>query len=109
VLEDAERLIADRNERQTRRMPLQFAPTIGAALAACYRFLWARCPACCPTQAVDPSALDRHPDATVTSLISALSCRSCRPNPPFAKLVRLSPGSIADEIREEHGRRLRKP
>jgi hypothetical protein len=37
----------------------------------------------------------------------ALSC--CRPNPPFAELVRLSPMSVVDEIREEHGRRLRKP
>ena len=38
-----------------------------------------------------------------------LSCRSCRPTPAFAELVRLSPMSIVDEIREEHGRRLRKP
>ena len=36
VFEDAERLIADRKERQARRMPLPFAPTIGAALAARY-------------------------------------------------------------------------
>jgi hypothetical protein len=27
----------------------------------------------------------------------SLSCRSCRPNPPFAELVRLSRTSIADE------------
>jgi hypothetical protein len=31
---------------------------------------------------------------------SALSCRSCRPNAPFAELVRLSRTSIADEMRE---------
>ena len=31
VLEDAERLIADWNERQANRMPMLFAPTIGAA------------------------------------------------------------------------------
>jgi hypothetical protein len=50
--------------------------------------------------------LDRHPDAAVTSLIPALSCRSCRPNAPFAELVRLSRMSIADEMREEHRRRV---
>jgi hypothetical protein len=61
VLEDAQRLIADWNERQARRMPLLFAPTIGAALAARYWFLWVRCPACRTTQAVDLRALDRHP------------------------------------------------
>jgi len=31
VLQDAERLIGAWNERQSRRMPLLFAPTIGAA------------------------------------------------------------------------------
>jgi hypothetical protein len=41
-------------------------------------------------------------DTAVTGLIPALSCP--RPNPPFAELVRQSPMSIADEIREEHGR-----
>jgi len=33
VLEDAERLIAAWNERQAKRMPMLFSPTIGAALA----------------------------------------------------------------------------
>ncbi len=36
VLEDAERLIAAWNERQARRMPMRFAPTIDAAIAARY-------------------------------------------------------------------------
>jgi hypothetical protein len=39
VLTDAERLIGAWNERQARRMPLLFAPTIGAALAARHHFL----------------------------------------------------------------------
>ena len=33
VLEDAEHLIGDWHERQARRMPMLYAPTIGAALA----------------------------------------------------------------------------
>jgi hypothetical protein len=33
------------------------------------------------------------------ALIPALSCRSCRPNAPFAELVQLSRTSIADEMR----------
>jgi hypothetical protein len=33
VLEDAERLIAAWNERQAKRMPMLFSPTIGAAIA----------------------------------------------------------------------------
>ena len=33
-------------------------------------------------------------------------CASCRPNAPFAELVRPSRTSIADEMREEHRRRV---
>jgi hypothetical protein len=36
VLEDAERLIAAWNERQAKRMPMLFSPTIGAAVRARY-------------------------------------------------------------------------
>ena len=106
VLEDAERLIDAWNERQAKRMPVLFSPTIGAAIATRYWFLWVPCPACRTINAIDFRALDRHPDAAVTSLIPALSCRSCRPNAPFAELIRLSRTSIADEMREEHRRRV---
>jgi hypothetical protein len=74
------------------------APTIGAALTARHWFLWVRCPACRTTQSIDLRALDRHRDATVTSLIPSLSCRSCRPNAAFAELLRLSQSSVADEL-----------
>jgi len=106
VLEDAERLIAAWNERQTKRMPLLFAPTIGAAIASRHWCLWVRCSACRSTSSIDLRCLDRHRDAAVTSLIPALSCRSCRPNAPFAELVQLSRTSIADEMRIEHTRRI---
>jgi hypothetical protein len=106
VLEDAERLFTAWNQRQAKRMPMLFSPTIGAAIAASYWFLWVRCPACRTTNAIDLRTLDRHRDAAVTSLIPALSCRSCRPNAPFAELVRLSRTSIADEMRIEQTRRV---
>jgi len=79
-------------------MPMLFSPTMGAAVAARYWYLWVRCPACRTTTSIDLRTLDRHPDATATSLIPALSCRSCRPHAPFAELVRLSKHSIADEV-----------
>jgi len=106
VLEDAERLIAAWNARQAKRMPHLFAPTIGAALASRHHFLWVHCPACRTMRDIDLRTLDRHPDAAVTSLIPSLSCRSCRPNAPFAELVRLSKTIIADEMRIEHARRV---
>jgi hypothetical protein len=106
VPEDAERLIAIWNERQALRAPKIFSPTIGAAIKAGYWFLWVRCPACRTINAIDLRKLDRHRDAAVSSVIPALSCRSCRPNAPFAELARLSRTSIADEMREEHRRRV---
>ena len=106
IMEDAERLVAVWNERQKQQMPMLFSPTIGAAVAAGYWFLWVRCPACRTINAIDLRTLDRHHDGAITSLIPALSCRSCRPNAPFAELVRLSRKSIADEMREEHERRV---
>jgi hypothetical protein len=105
IMADAERLVAVWNERQVKRMPMLFSPTIGAAIAAGYWFLWVRCPACRTINAIDLRTLDRHHDAAV-GLIPALSCRSCRPNAPFAELIRLSRKSIADEMREEHRRRM---
>jgi hypothetical protein len=68
--------------------------------------MWVRCPVCRTIQAIDLRTLDRHRDAAVTSLIPSLSCRFCRPNAPFAELVRLSRTSIADEMRIEHTRRV---
>jgi hypothetical protein len=39
----------------------------------------------------------------VTGLIPAPSCRACRPHAPFSELVKLSPQSVAGDLREEHG------
>ena len=85
VLADAEKLIAAWNERQARRMPLLFAPTIGAALASRHHFLWVDFPARRTTRDIDLRALDRHREAAVMSLIPSLSCRSRRPNTPSPK------------------------
>ena len=53
VVEDAERLIGAWNEREGRRMPLLFAPTIGVALASRHHFLWVYCPACHTMRDID--------------------------------------------------------
>ena len=101
ILEDAEHLITVWNERQAKRMPMLFSPTIGAAITAGYWFLRARCPACRTTGDVDLRTLDWHRGAAVTALTPALSCRSCRPNAPFAELVCLSKSSVAEEYYAE--------
>jgi len=106
ILEDAGRSVTAWNELQAKRQPMLFSPTIGCAIKARHWFLWVCCPVCRTTRAVDLRTLDRHPWSAISSLIPALSCRTCRPHAPFAELVRLSRTSIADELREDHTRRV---
>ena len=61
----------------------------------------ARRPACRTIGDVDLRKLDWHRGAAVTALTPALSCRSCRPNAPFAELVCLSKSSVAEECYAE--------
>ena len=106
VLEDAGRLVAAWNERQAKRMPMLFSPTIGCALKARH---WS-----CGSVVLPPAQRKRWTSVPwiathgprFSSLIPALSCRACRPHAPFAELVRLSDKSIADELRDEHARRI---
>jgi hypothetical protein len=101
IIEDSVKLIESWNARQAAHMPMLFSPTIEAASTAGYWFLRARCPACRTTGDVDLRRLDWHRGAAVTALIPALSCRSCRPNAPFAELVCLSKSSVAEEYYAE--------
>jgi hypothetical protein len=75
VLEDAEHLIAAWNERQAKRMPMLFSPTIDAAITARYWFLWVRCPACRTTNAIDSrgrppqASTNRQANSPITGLV----------------------------------------
>ena len=81
---------------------MQFVPVeTGAAITAGYWFLRARCPACRTTGDVDLRTFDWHRGAAVTVLTPALSCRSCRPNAPFAALLCLSKSRVAEEYYAE--------
>jgi hypothetical protein len=83
-------VVAIRNSRAGRNAKPLFYPTIGAAIAAERPWLSVLCPACRRVGNVDLRRLDRHPGAPISSLIPALSCWSCCPNPPFAQLLGLS-------------------
>jgi hypothetical protein len=97
ILEDAEHLIMVWNERQAKRMPMLFSPTVCAAITAGCWFLRGRCPACHHRRrrpAGAPLAPRRGRDGANPSL----SCRACRPNAPFAELVCLSKSSVAEDF-----------
>ena len=87
---DAKRIVAICNARRSKGRELWFHLRIGAAIAAGHPWLTFICPACQQIGEIDPRGIDRHPNATIGALIPALSCRRCRANPPFVKLLGIS-------------------
>jgi hypothetical protein len=77
-------------ERSAARHKPDWSPMVSVAIAAHFYFLDVFCPGCRRIKQVDLRKLDRHDRTTLHGLIPLLSCRSCQPNPPFAKLVKLS-------------------
>jgi hypothetical protein len=87
---EAKRAVGIWNARHRANRDLWSYPTIGAAIAVEHPWLCFYCPACRQIGEVDLRRLDRHRGATIESLIPALSCRRCSPNPPFVKLLGLA-------------------
>jgi hypothetical protein len=83
---DAQKIVAIWNARQAGGRALWFYPTIGAAIAGGLPWLTFSCPACGQFGSVALRPLDRHPGASISSLIPSLSCRRCSPHAPFARL-----------------------
>ena len=87
---DAQKIVAIWNARQAGGRALWFYPTIGAAIAAGVPWLTYSCPACQQVGCIDLRTLDRHPGASISSIIPSVSCRRCSPNSPFARLEMLA-------------------
>jgi hypothetical protein len=87
---DAQKIVEIWNARQAGGRALWFYPTIGAAIAAGFPWLSYSCPGCRMVGSVDLRKFDRHPGASISSLIPSLPCRRCSPHAPFAKLEMLT-------------------
>jgi hypothetical protein len=87
---DAAAMIEAWNARLATGRRVLWSPTLGAAALAGYRWLTVYCPGCGTVKDVDLAKVDRHPGASISSLIPSLSCRTCRPNAPFVQIKRLS-------------------
>jgi hypothetical protein len=87
---DSRRIVAIWNGRRAKGRELGFHLRIGAAIAAGHLWLTFICPACQQIREIDLRTLDRHPNATIESLVLSLSCRRYHPNPPFVKLLELA-------------------
>jgi hypothetical protein len=86
---DAVAMIEAWNARLATGRRVLWSPTLGAAALAGYRWLTVYCPGCGTVKDVDLAKIDRHPGASISSLIPSLSCRTCRPNVPFVEIRRL--------------------
>ena len=82
--------VTEWNWLMERRHKPDWSPMIGVAVAAKFYFLDVACPGCHQIKQIDLRKLERHPQTTLYGLIPALSCTSCRPSPPFARLLKLS-------------------
>jgi hypothetical protein len=87
---EAKLVVATWNVRVIRHSPVWFFPTMRAALIARRFYLGCLCPGCGQRGSVDLRRVNRHPDASLESLIPMLSCQRCSPNPPFARLAGVS-------------------
>ena len=72
---EAKLLVATWNVRVIRHSPVWFFPTIRAALIAQRFYLGCLCPGCGQRGCVDLRRVNRHPDASLESLIPMLSCQ----------------------------------
>jgi hypothetical protein len=78
------------NCRQARGAEPLVYPRIATAVRAGKQRLTIRCLACDLIGDADVRDFDRHPHASISSIIPALRCPRCTPNGPFVKLLRLS-------------------
>src|SRR6516164_10255559 len=69
AIADAQKIVSIWNARQAGGRELWFYPTIGAAIAAGFPWVTFSCPGCQTVGSVDLRTLDRHPGASISSLI----------------------------------------
>src|SRR5215472_10056626 len=63
-----------------------WSPTLRCAIVAERPWLDVHCPGCSTGRAIDIRTVDRHPFATVNSLVIGLRCSMCRDGAPMPEL-----------------------
>ena len=64
-----------------------FTPSVGTALVTGCHWLHVVCPACQQMGETDLRTIDIHPNASLGTVVRAMSCRPCSPHPPFARAL----------------------
>jgi hypothetical protein len=86
---EAEAVIDRWNRRLATGRDMLWSPTIRAALIAGTPWLDVFCPGCGTSGAIDLRTLDRHPLASVGTLVLGLRCSWCPGSAPMPKLLGL--------------------
>ena len=82
--------VVDRwNEQLAAGRDMLWSPTIRAAMLAGTPWLDVFCPACGTSKAIDLRTIDRHPLASVGTLVLGLRCSWCPGSAPMPKLLGL--------------------
>src|SRR5215831_19370889 len=76
-------------ERSNAERSVLWSPAIRCAITAGTRWLDVYCPGCRTSRALDIRTLDRHPLASVGSLVLGLRCSWCPGNAPMPVLIGL--------------------
>jgi hypothetical protein len=86
---DAARVIERWNAALATGRDMWWSPTIRAALVAGTPWLEVYCPGCQTIRAIDIRTIDRHPLASVGSLVLGLRCSGCPGPAPMPKIMGL--------------------
>ena len=81
----AKRVMAMWNAALTAGWRTIFYPSVGTALVTGCHWLHVVCPACRQMGEVDLRRVDIHPNASIGTVVRAMSCKRCSPHPPFAQ------------------------
>jgi hypothetical protein len=96
---EAEAVIQRWNDQLALGRGILWSPTIRAALLAGAPWLDVFCPGCGTSRAINLRTIDRHPLASVGTLVLGLRCSRCPGSAPMPKLVglfALPPSTRAD-------------
>jgi hypothetical protein len=87
---DEARRVVDRwNRAIAAGRDIWWSPTMRAAIVAGTPWLDVYCPGCRTSRAIDIRAIDRHPFASVGSLVLGLRCAWCPGSAPMPKIIGL--------------------
>jgi hypothetical protein len=84
---DAYRVVERWNQDLAAGRDMWWSPTIRAAIVAGMPWLDIHCPGCPTSRALDIRTIDRHPLASVGSLVLGLRCSWCPNSAPMPRIV----------------------